>query len=95
MELRGGDVNFIYRQVFCWMDNWHGLTMDDIRRIEEQTREELDRVLGFSSKTNDKGLRSIVLCAKLRRKLLRGVCIVEPQVEVTCNESTCGANFNY
>ncbi|XP_065223435.1 phosphatidylinositol transfer protein beta isoform isoform X1 [Planococcus citri] len=32
-----------HRQVFCWMDNWHGLTMDDIRRIEERTKEELDR----------------------------------------------------
>ncbi|XP_055382916.1 phosphatidylinositol transfer protein alpha isoform isoform X2 [Condylostylus longicornis] len=32
-----------HRQVFCWMDKWHGLTMDDIRAIEEKTKEELDR----------------------------------------------------
>lgn len=32
-----------YRQVFCWIDRWHGLTMDDIRAIEEKTKEELDR----------------------------------------------------
>jgi len=32
-----------HRQVFCWMDRWYGLTMDDIRSIEEKTKEELDR----------------------------------------------------
>lgn len=35
-------TNF-HRQVFCWMDNWYGLTMEDIRRIEEKTKEELAR----------------------------------------------------
>lgn len=35
-------TNF-HRQVFCWMDRWHGLTMEDIRAIEEKTKEELDR----------------------------------------------------
>lgn len=30
-------------QVFCWTDRWYGLTMDDIRAIEEKTKEELDR----------------------------------------------------
>lgn len=35
---------FVYcRQVFCWMDSWYGLTMDDIRAIEEKTKEELDK----------------------------------------------------
>jgi len=32
-----------HRQVFCWMDRWHGLTMRDIREIEDRTKEELDR----------------------------------------------------
>lgn len=32
-----------HRQVFCWMDSWYGLTMDDIRAIEDKTKEELDR----------------------------------------------------
>lgn len=35
-------TNF-HRQVFCWMDNWFGLTMEDIRRIEEETKKELDK----------------------------------------------------
>ncbi|XP_055355627.1 phosphatidylinositol transfer protein alpha isoform-like [Paramacrobiotus metropolitanus] len=35
-------LNF-HRQVFCWMDQWYGLTMDDIRRIEDETKADLDR----------------------------------------------------
>lgn len=34
----------LLRQVFCWMDGWHGLTMEDIRAIEDKTKEELDQV---------------------------------------------------
>lgn len=29
------------------MDRWHGLTLQDIREIEEKTREELNRVIFF------------------------------------------------
>ncbi|CAB4064860.1 Cytoplasmic phosphatidylinositol transfer protein 1,Phosphatidylinositol transfer protein 4,Phosphatidylinositol transfer protein beta isoform,Phosphatidylinositol transfer protein 2,Phosphatidylinositol transfer protein 1,Phosphatidylinositol transfer protein 5,Phosphatidylinositol transfer protein alpha isoform [Lepeophtheirus salmonis] len=28
-------LNF-HRQVFCWTDKWHGLTMEDIRAIEDK-----------------------------------------------------------
>ncbi|XP_064103818.1 phosphatidylinositol transfer protein beta isoform-like isoform X3 [Macrobrachium nipponense] len=35
-------TNF-HRQVFCWMDRWHGMTMDDIRQLEDKTKEELDK----------------------------------------------------
>jgi len=34
-------TNF-HRQVFCWMDKWHGMTMDDIRSLEEETKKKLD-----------------------------------------------------
>ena len=34
-------TNF-HRQVFCWMDKWHGMTMEDIRALEEKTKLELD-----------------------------------------------------
>lgn len=34
----------LLRQVFCWMDRWHGLTMEDIRAIEDKTKDELDQV---------------------------------------------------
>jgi len=40
-------INNFNRQVFCWMDRWHGLTLQDIREIEEKTREELNRVILF------------------------------------------------
>lgn len=32
------------------MDRWHGLTLQDIREIEDKTREELDRVNFYPSK---------------------------------------------
>lgn len=32
-----------HRQVFCWIDKWYGLTMDDIRALEEKTKEDLDK----------------------------------------------------
>ena len=35
-------VNYFYRQLFCWMDHWYGLTMDDIRKLEEKTQKELE-----------------------------------------------------
>jgi hypothetical protein len=30
-----------HRQLFCWIDEWHGLTMTDIRRIEDEVQQEL------------------------------------------------------
>jgi len=30
-----------HRQLFCWMDEWYGLTMQDIRALEDNTRNEL------------------------------------------------------
>ncbi|ESO97894.1 hypothetical protein LOTGIDRAFT_209091 [Lottia gigantea] len=35
-------TNF-HRQVFCWTDKWYPLTMNDIRELEEKTKEELDQ----------------------------------------------------
>lgn len=36
-------TNF-HRQLFCWIDNWYGLTMADIRKMEEETQRELEEV---------------------------------------------------
>ncbi|XP_037630228.1 phosphatidylinositol transfer protein alpha isoform-like [Sebastes umbrosus] len=33
-----------HRQLFCWIDKWHGLTMEDIRRMEDETKKELDEM---------------------------------------------------
>ncbi|XP_013774282.1 phosphatidylinositol transfer protein alpha isoform-like isoform X2 [Limulus polyphemus] len=35
-------LNF-HRQVFCWLDQWYGLTMEDIRALEDKTKKELDQ----------------------------------------------------
>lgn len=37
-------TNF-HRQLFCWIDKWIDLNMEDIRRMEEETRKELDEVI--------------------------------------------------
>lgn len=42
-------TNF-HRQLFCWIDKWIDLNMEDIRRMEEETRKELDEV---SKKTEE------------------------------------------
>lgn len=36
-------TNF-HRQLFCWIDKWVDLTMDDIRRMEAETKKELEEV---------------------------------------------------
>ena len=36
-------TNF-HRQLFCWLDLWFGMTMEDIRELEEKTKGELDRL---------------------------------------------------
>ena len=36
--------NFSF-QVFCWTDKWHGMTMEDIRRLEDKTKAELEEQL--------------------------------------------------
>jgi len=34
--------NKFHREVFCWTDLWYGLTMEDVRRIEDETQKALD-----------------------------------------------------
>ncbi|XP_029467066.1 phosphatidylinositol transfer protein alpha isoform isoform X3 [Rhinatrema bivittatum] len=36
-------TNF-HRQLFCWLDKWVELTMDDIRKMEDETKKELDEM---------------------------------------------------
>lgn len=44
-----------HRQLFCWTDRWYGLTIEDIRAIEEETKKDLDakRDLGTSPLKQD------------------------------------------
>lgn len=34
-----------HRQAWAWQDEWHGLTMEDIRQIERQTQEALKQTM--------------------------------------------------
>ncbi|EFA85246.1 phosphatidylinositol transfer protein 1 [Heterostelium album PN500] len=34
-----------HRQVYCWMDEWFGWTMEDVRQFEAKTKENLDKKL--------------------------------------------------
>jgi len=36
-------TNF-HRQLFCWIDKWFGMTMEDIRELEDKTKEDLDKM---------------------------------------------------
>uniref|UniRef100_A0A4X2KGC4 Phosphatidylinositol transfer protein N-terminal domain-containing protein n=1 Tax=Vombatus ursinus TaxID=29139 RepID=A0A4X2KGC4_VOMUR len=36
-------TNF-HRQLFCWLDQWVDLSMEDIRNLEEETQRELDQM---------------------------------------------------
>jgi len=38
-----------HRQVFCWMDEWFGMTMDDIRVLELETQQELEQMANDSA----------------------------------------------
>ncbi|CAL1535212.1 unnamed protein product [Lymnaea stagnalis] len=48
------------RQVVCWTDHYHGMTMADIRKLEEEVKEELERqrkegpVRGMTASEDDK-----------------------------------------
>ncbi|KAI4789038.1 hypothetical protein KUCAC02_035332, partial [Chaenocephalus aceratus] len=33
-----------HRQLFCWIDKWIDLSMDDIRRIEDETKAQLEEM---------------------------------------------------
>jgi len=41
-----------HRQAFCWIDEWFGLNMEDVRKIESKAQEELKALLENSGETN-------------------------------------------
>ena len=30
-----------HQQIWCWTDEWYGITMEDLRKLEDKTKEEL------------------------------------------------------
>lgn len=48
-----------HKQAWAWQDEWHGLTMADIREIEKQTQLALKRKMG---QTEDDEIGKYVDC---------------------------------
>lgn len=48
-----------HRKAFCWLDEWYGLTMEDIRAMEKETAEAMLRVRTKAAKCES--FRSLVL----------------------------------
>lgn len=42
-----------HRQAWAWQDEWHGLTMEDIREFERETQLLLQRKMGESGEDDD------------------------------------------
>lgn len=38
----GAILLYVKRQLFCWMDQWYGMSIQDIRDLEEQIKKDLD-----------------------------------------------------
>jgi len=34
-----------HRQAFCWIDEWFGMSMEDVRKIETDSKDELDKLI--------------------------------------------------
>ncbi|KAJ1652525.1 hypothetical protein IWQ61_007159 [Dispira simplex] len=45
-------TNF-HRQLFCWTDQWYGMTIEDIRALEAKTATELEELRKQEAKEND------------------------------------------
>eukprot|EP01132_Coremiostelium_polycephalum_P010834 gene10834-13278_t len=43
-----------HRALFCWIDEWFGLTMQDIRKMEEETKEQLREAMEEEKKKQQK-----------------------------------------
>jgi len=39
-----------HRQLVCWLDNWVDLTMEDIRKLEDQTKKDLEETIDKGEK---------------------------------------------
>ena len=42
-----------HRQAWAWQDEWHGLTMEDIREFERETQLLLQRKMGLDGEDED------------------------------------------
>jgi len=43
MGLEGGIFLKFHRQVFCWIDEWYGMTMEEVRQYEEELKQQINK----------------------------------------------------
>ena len=48
-----------HKQAWCWQDEWFGLTMEDIRRLETETQMALRLKFVTEEETDEAGLESL------------------------------------
>jgi len=46
MNFEGGLFLKFHKQVFCWIDEWYGMTIEDVRAMEERTKAATQAKLG-------------------------------------------------
>lgn len=50
-----------HRQAWCWQDEWIGLNMDDIRRLERETQAALEKKFGNESAESEEVHRDEII----------------------------------
>lgn len=78
-----------HRQAWAWQDEWHGLTMEDIREIERQTQLALRRKMGQTEEEIGK-FKSILIIVCFRKTLLIYTQYIECGPELHVQHSITG-----
>eukprot|EP00243_Klebsormidium_subtile_P011123 TRINITY_DN6183_c0_g1_i2.p1 TRINITY_DN6183_c0_g1~~TRINITY_DN6183_c0_g1_i2.p1 ORF type:complete len:118 (+),score=16.90 TRINITY_DN6183_c0_g1_i2:216-569(+) len=47
-----------HKRSFCWMDDWHGLTMEQLRKMEKKNDQELNKKRGIVDSPQDASTKS-------------------------------------
>lgn len=86
-----------HRQLVCWMDRWHGLTMNDIRRLEEETKHALDLVSGPMHARHARAPRTgrvcpVPHCAAAYLRAAPGCLSARPLLALHCCRATWPAD---
>jgi len=59
MGLEAGIFAKLHRQVFCWIDEWHGMSMEEVREYEEELKQQINKkmeeVKGTEGDSEEKG----------------------------------------
>lgn len=87
-------TNF-HRQLFCWIDKWIDLNMEDIRRMEDETRRELDEVSkqkGRSIQVESVVITAPSLCQMRVKDPVKGMVALEDWLSSRVNAAVLQVN---